>query len=850
MKSKRQLTAVFVFTFASFAIPAFCQNTTLPSVQSALDPVERAKLHPIIMNSPAPDFSEGALLGNGGLGAVVTTRPDAVVIHFSHNDVWDIRIAENNKNRIGTFQEIFDKVKSLPDTLSNLENDPWYRAYAAAMRENDGKPYPRPFPCGSVILWFDRREAELLGHYVHINSGFCEVDFLIDNRVVHLQIFTDMTADRLWARMVDDDGLPAPVPFKYLTVQPDPETPPELPLFDTVHRDELGMIGYKQILPARELASRNEYRSDPADRAFSLKAWVNGGFLSWDEVKKDADLPWAGRDIPGQDAATRTLTGLIDPMNDFILCVQLDNGPATKIDLGVTTMAGTSDRGFRGAAGETIAAWEEYWKKSGIALGDDVLERTWYQNMYFLRCALRPGVTCPGIFANWSYRTIGNAQHGGYFMDYRTQQPFWAVFSSNHPELNLPYTDMVERYLLPVARTRARDYYGLRGASFPTIAYPVNMTTMPDPLPPRSWDISITPWTVQSYWWHFMYTMDLNFLRNRAFPVMREAVEFLVDYMKRPEAQGSTGKDNKYHIFPSIPPGLDEISPGLAKNADTLPDLTMTRFVFFAYLEACSILGNAGTEQNLVSDVRELLSKFPEYPTAETQWGDVFVSVKGEDPDTVYNIPASLMTVFPGEELGLHSSTENYRRAARTYLNQQNEGGSDLVFLNLIGARLGMLDIDKFIRQIEYCLLPNGTCTNRALQVHGRYSNDDSFDIMADKGVIFENFGLPAVVNECLLQSYSGTIRVFPNWPGDLDAEFKTLRAAGAFLVSARMTGGEIEWVEITSEAGALLRLAMPWESGATVSSSTGRSTVEWPVIELTTKPGEVIRFQQRQPGS
>jgi alpha-L-fucosidase 2 len=44
----------------------------------------------------APDFFEGALLGNGGLGAVVTTRPDAVVIHFGHNEVWDIRVEEGH----------------------------------------------------------------------------------------------------------------------------------------------------------------------------------------------------------------------------------------------------------------------------------------------------------------------------------------------------------------------------------------------------------------------------------------------------------------------------------------------------------------------------------------------------------------------------------------------------------------------------------------------------------------------------------------------------------------------------------------------------------------------------------
>jgi hypothetical protein len=55
---------------------------------------ERAKQHPIALDKPAANFFEDALLGNGGLGVVVTTRPDSVLLHFGHNNVWDIRAAE------------------------------------------------------------------------------------------------------------------------------------------------------------------------------------------------------------------------------------------------------------------------------------------------------------------------------------------------------------------------------------------------------------------------------------------------------------------------------------------------------------------------------------------------------------------------------------------------------------------------------------------------------------------------------------------------------------------------------------------------------------------------------------
>ena len=78
---------------------------------------EKAKQHPLIFNKPAIDFFEGALLGNGAMGVVVTTRPDGIMIYFGHNNVWDIRLAEDNKEELGTFEYVFNKVKEIPDTL-------------------------------------------------------------------------------------------------------------------------------------------------------------------------------------------------------------------------------------------------------------------------------------------------------------------------------------------------------------------------------------------------------------------------------------------------------------------------------------------------------------------------------------------------------------------------------------------------------------------------------------------------------------------------------------------------------------------------------------------------------------
>jgi hypothetical protein len=222
------------------------------------------------------------------------------------------------------------------------------------------------------------------------------------------------------------------------------------------------------------------------------------------------------------------------------------------------------------------------------------------------------------------------------------------------------------------------------------------------------------------------------------------------------------------------------------------------------------------------------------------------VSVPGEHAEVVYNTPNSLMTVFPGEDHGLHSAADVREVLANTYKNLQNEGGNDLVFMNLQAARIGMLDLDRFKRQIEYCLLPDGACTDLALQVHGRYNDTTAFDFMAPMGIWFENFGLPVVINECLMQSYDGTVSLFPNWPKDRPAAFHTLRAAGAFLVSASCAGGKVDEVEIVSEAGSKLRVALPWK-GARVVRATGTQDFGDEVLELATSKGETIRLLPRE---
>jgi hypothetical protein len=799
-----------------------------------VDPLDRAAQHPLVSDKPCPDFFAGALLGNGGLGAVVTTRPDAVVVHFGHNNVWDIRIAEDNKDKIGTFREVFEKVSAIPADAPSLESDPWYADYSKMAHANYDKPYPRPYPCGSLVLGFDRRKVELLGHRLDIATGLCVVRLLVDGAPAELRVFVDMSADRLWLRLTDEQGNAIANCFERVRLLPDPAAPSDIPPFEPLEVKTPGVLSFRQVLPRNEPVEGRPGAPDAKDRAFRLSVRVNG------RIEPKERLTWEGNpEVMGP------LERGFASEEPFAAVAQLDEGLASAVGAEVVDPPSPTPESFDTALSGTSEVWRAYWARSGVALDDPLLESVWYWNHYFLNCSAKAGVNCPGLFANWSYRKIGTAWHGDYHMNYNTQQAFWLPFSSNRVEKNLPYVELIER-LLPLSRKWASEYYGLRGAYFPHSAYPVEMTMSPYPVPTWGWEICETPWAVQGLWWHYLYTMDEDFLRQRAFEPIRDAVLFLVDYMKRPEARGARWGDDCYHIFPTVPPELYGLKPGFKYNNDCLVDLALTKFVMKAYLEATRVLGVEDGEAATIADVRDILAHVPAYPTAESSRGKIFVSVPGEHAEVVYNTPNSLMTVFPGEDHGLHSAADVREVLANTYKNLQNEGGNDLVFMNLQAARIGMLDLDRFKRQIEYCLLPDGACTDLALQVHGRYNDTTAFDFMAPMGIWFENFGLPVVINECLMQSYDGTVSLFPNWPKDRPAAFHTLRAAGAFLVSASCAGGKVDEVEIVSEAGSKLRVALPWK-GARVVRATGTQDFGDEVLELATSKGETIRLLPRE---
>src|SRR5580698_9170311 len=84
---------------------------------SALDGYEIAGRHPLVRTKPGPTYFEGMLLGNGDLGVCAVVRPDALGLHISKSDCWDIRVTEGTDKDVRPFSEILTMWKKASEEL-------------------------------------------------------------------------------------------------------------------------------------------------------------------------------------------------------------------------------------------------------------------------------------------------------------------------------------------------------------------------------------------------------------------------------------------------------------------------------------------------------------------------------------------------------------------------------------------------------------------------------------------------------------------------------------------------------------------------------------------------------------
>jgi alpha-L-fucosidase 2 len=606
------------------------------------------------------------------MGVCVTVRPDALGLHFGKNDAWDIRVSEEHAKHIKTFPEVLElwrnageeaKRQGQPEMTFLESKTPFFKEYADLMQSSYRKPWPRPWPYGTVWLHWDSRMVRVIRQELDIATGVLTLRMEHDNlrgATVPFEITCFVSREANHLSLSSD----VPVPIISCAYQAHYESEARLPA-PRVEARSNAFSGFQEFPATAPTAAQPDPPTTKDDRAFAIQGLLQG---RW-EAEPIATLP--------RRAFLRAQAPAQPLRLDIVLLTTRDAAnPASAAQAGVSRIAALP---VADSKHQTEAAWAKFWAASAVALADGELERTWYWNQYFLACCLKPGKVAPGLFGNWSSGKIGTAWHGDYHMNYNTQQVWWGVFSSNHVEQHEPYTRLVEA-LMPMAEWNARVQFGLPGAYFPHSAYPVPSAVNRYPAPPWGYEICDTPWTVQSLWWQYKYTLDEPYLR-RVYPMLRAAADFLVAFVTK-------GDDGKFHIVPTVSPENWGATVDFRLNRDCIIDLALTEFNLDAVIEASTVLGLDADRRDKWRDVRANLAP---YPAGDGPHGRVWLDVVNAPHEFVYNVPVTLAPVFPAEQVGLGSKPELLELARRTARTVRLEGGNDLVCSPSFGRASGLL---------------------------------------------------------------------------------------------------------------------------------------------------------------
>ena len=435
---------------------------------------------------------------------------------------------------------------------------------------------------------------------------------------------------------------------------------------------------------------------------------------------------------------------------------------------------------------KTEEKWHKFFSASRVILEDKEIERYYNSSLYHLAGCMGNKGFPPGLFGNFVTDDFF-PWAGDYHMNYNYEAPYYCIFSANHPEL-------FDGYMTPVNEMRDEakrmaKLFGCGGYAFPVSFGPKALDVYTQKDCKEHGILFLGQKSHAAYAcvipiMHWFATYDKDYALENYYDFILNTAKFWEDYLVKEKGRyvikGDAAHEIPYYRGKDFK-ALTHI--GQINTINAINSMGLVKLLFKGLYDMAKELGLNSEKYPLWEDIINNFSDFPTFiKKGKRCYRYAKFGIRWRDDNTV-----GLQHIYPASQIGLASDEKTLKIARNTYFindRRLDDNGSNSYLP--AGARIGVdpkFLIDGIHQNIDEFALPNGLFRH-----HG--------------GGIEHLTTVPATINEMILQSHEGIIRLFPCWDMKSDVRFENLRADGAFLVSAELKDEKIVSLCIKSLRG------------------------------------------------